>query len=499
MKQLKLESSPASQEKKAVRQIGQMTRRASLLACFFLLLWYIASSFYFEEEVLLPNDINNAPKEEDTDSLLPIPLSPPPTGNEIDALEELNIKFCGQPTCKILFAYFLAEQETRANLHFRSFSQLADALNRTMILTNVGKSRINSCGSQSFDTYYNTDALQKEFPNVKFKSLKDFRSWLQERDQIRKMINREEEIIPPLSVLHSDIFRDKIVHPETFRDKESEKLAYKSFNPSIREIERIVRKGCLHQFEPSLNLTNPENSHVKYTLLSMSTPASSREVSNFIVDKFTTGNEDIILAKGYVISSLFPKVMPVLPYADHLINEAEKIKNTLSSSYIGIHWRLEQARPRLLPECVDGLIKTIDKIMKEHGIKNIYLATDYPLTSTRSQSSTFRQLTHYHHEAIRKLNDTYKINTWVSLGGLDQMRKDEKYQSEFTGAGMSGILDKLVCIKSTYFISGPKGCSRFSSSFTKIIASSRSDIIKREDDHGLLNVMDRWRDRKSVV
>jgi len=54
MKNLNLESSP---EKMAVRQIGQMTRKATFLACFFLLLWYIASFFYYEEEILLPNVI----------------------------------------------------------------------------------------------------------------------------------------------------------------------------------------------------------------------------------------------------------------------------------------------------------------------------------------------------------------------------------------------------------------------------------------------------------
>src|SRR5204862_7777178 len=99
-------------------------------------------------------------------------------------------------------------------------------------------------------------------------------------------------------------------------------------------------------------------------------------------------------------------------------------------------------------------------------------------------------INHYHHDAMRTLNETFKINTWVSLKSLEQLRKDEKYHIELAGAGIQGILDKLVCINSNYFISGPKGCSRVSSSFTKAIAKERRNRII---DHDLLNIIDRWK------
>ena len=69
-------------------------------------------------------------------------------------------------------------------------------------------------------------------------------------------------------------------------------------------------------------------------------------------------------------------------------------------------------------------------------------------------------------------------------------KRYEAWSSEFTGAGIQGILDKLVCINSNYFISGPEGCSRVRSTFTKAIAKERRDRII---DHDLLNIIDRWK------
>src|SRR4051794_12561945 len=51
---------------------------------------------------------------------------------------KINQKYCeSNKECKFLFAYHVPEQETSANFHFYSFIQLAELLNRTIILVNV--------------------------------------------------------------------------------------------------------------------------------------------------------------------------------------------------------------------------------------------------------------------------------------------------------------------------------------------------------------------------
>ncbi|GBC05612.1 hypothetical protein RclHR1_06310008 [Rhizophagus clarus] len=453
---------------------SQIMKNSFSLLCFSFLLWLISYSFYYKHELLSDQNEVSLTEIYHT-STYKSTLSNTSSITSLNSLEELNKKFCGKPTCKFLFAYLLGEQETKANTHFRSFSQLAEKLNRIMILTNVGSSRIGTCNKFPFDFYYDTNLLQKEFPNVIFKSENDFIFWLKERDQIKMTLNNNvnKNIISPLSILHTSI--------------QSHKEDTYYYNAETN----FDKNKCISKFEPLMNLEDPNNSRVSYTKMFVKTTDLIRRRAKFskLLTKVFTIDEEILLVNGRVAYPLFPEITPVIPYNDYILNEAQRLKDKLSSSYIGIHWRLESSIPELLPECVQGLIKTLNKVMKEEGIENIYLATDYPLSS-RSQSSTFKNLSHYHHDAIKTLNETFKINTWVSLGGLEQLKENNQYDKELNGPGIQGILDKLVCINSNYFISGPKGCSRVSS-FTKAIANERRDRIKN-NDHSLLNTINRW-------
>ncbi|CAJ0631804.1 15604_t:CDS:2 [Entrophospora sp. SA101] len=180
-----------------------------------------------------------------------------------------------------------------------------------------------------------------------------------------------------------------------------------------------------------------------------------------------------------------------IPYAEHIINEASKIANRLESSYIAIHWRMEGALQENLPNCARKLVKKIQGIRKNTGIKNVYLATDVPITcekngslsinfqsvDNKAQSSTFHNITFYHIKALEILSSAIDIKTWKSLNAFDYLKyigKEKKNKrnplvKELNGPGVQGILDKLVCINSNYFLSGPEGCCRVRSSYTKQI------------------------------
>ncbi|RIB25748.1 Glycosyltransferase Family 5 protein [Gigaspora rosea] len=87
---------------------------------------------------------------------------------------EVNKKYCKkEKDCRVLFMYYHSGQELKANIHLKTFFHIAGILNRTigMVLTNVGRSRIESCNQFPFEFYYNLNALRKLLPNINFISV----------------------------------------------------------------------------------------------------------------------------------------------------------------------------------------------------------------------------------------------------------------------------------------------------------------------------------------
>ncbi|CAJ0904053.1 8307_t:CDS:2, partial [Entrophospora sp. SA101] len=286
-------------------------------------------------------------------------------------------------------------QETKANSHIRSFIQLAESLDRILVISNVGSSRFAASLPLSPTFYYDFNLLKKMFPNAKFVPQEEYKSWIKKQPNYKKIT-----------------------------------------------AEHIL----LTEERPQQQ--NKQNKHYESTY-------------------------------------------EPIPYAEHIINEASKIANRLESSYIAIHWRMEGALQENLPNCARKLVKKIQGIRKNTGIKNVYLATDVPITcekngslsinfqsvDNKAQSSTFHNITFYHIKALEILSSAIDIKTWKSLNAFDYLKyigKEKKNKrnplvKELNGPGVQGILDKLVCINSNYFLSGPEGCCRVRSSYTKQI------------------------------
>jgi len=183
------------------------------------------------------------------------------------------------------------------------------------------------------------------------------------------------------------------------------------------------------------------------------------------------------LTAHFVFHPLFPNVTPPMPYAKYFFHEAEKISRKLQP-YIAVHWRMERASLKKLDECSEKLVEKINEIKLKHGIENVYLATDYPISGgEKTQSSTFHLLTDYHHDAMKYLNSSVNLNHWATMNVLGDLRQDQAFESEFIGAGMSGIVDKLICINSNYFLATPVGCGRERSTFTTMITDERQSIM----------------------
>ncbi|CAB4388984.1 unnamed protein product [Rhizophagus irregularis] len=125
-------------------------------------------------------------------------------------------------------------------------------------------------------------------------------------------------------------------------------------------------------------------------------------------------------------------------------------------------------------------ILMIDNLMKLLNVKEEVLLIRHLLPvplfhqkevdrlSFNKYSSTFHIITNYHHDAIKLLNGTFNLNTWVSMKTLNYLFNEfPDYENEIIeelqGSGIQGIFDKLILTNSNYFISGPEGCAHVKS------------------------------------
>ncbi|KAF0520792.1 proteophosphoglycan 5 [Gigaspora margarita] len=154
----------------------------------------------------------------------------------------------------------------------------------------------------------------------------------------------------------------------------------------------------------------------------------------------------------------------------------------------------DQGQVDLMPRCSENLVAYLKNLSLKTGITNIYLATDYPLVKHKAQSHTFDNIGIKHHTAMKILNSSFIVNTWVSTRMLNYLHsypvKRDLLQEELGGSGIQGIFDKLVLTNADYFIAGPKKCCRFKSTYTYTIMEAREELSK--NNVTIKNIIDRW-------
>ncbi|CAG8852458.1 44699_t:CDS:1, partial [Gigaspora margarita] len=359
-------------------------------------------------------------------------------------------------------------QETQSNRHFISYIQIAELLGRTMVLTNVGQSSISWLKDFPFDFYYDVDELSKKFPKVKFISQDKFQKWAEER------YNKPD-------IIHAYLENSRFNPNYTVQDN----------TPYFDKLLRIYR---VDKFDLKLN-----NSAI-FKRINIGTVANDSkigqkndELKKFLAVELESNAEVMLITHDIIRGSMFERLSP-MPYARHITKAASKLAEKLKP-YIAIHWRMERGQVNLMPQCAKGLVTYLKNISLKTGIKNIYLATDYPLIKgNKAQSRSFHRISKKHHKAMKILKSSFKVNTWVSTHALDYLQLypmgGEQIQVELSGGGIQGIFDKLMLINSDYFVAGPEECCRYKSTYTYNIMETRQELF---ENNGIIkNIMDRW-------
>ncbi|RIB06369.1 hypothetical protein C2G38_2277779 [Gigaspora rosea] len=367
-----------------------------------------------------------------------------------------------------MFTYHVVEQETQSNRHFISYIQIAELLGRTMVLTNVGESGVSWNKDFPFDFYYDVDELSKKFPKVKFISQHKFQKWAEER------YNKPD-------VIHAYLENSRFNPNYTVHD-------------NTPYFDKLLREYKIDKFDLKLNNSAIfKRIHIGLAANDSRIGQKNDELKKFLATELESNAEVMLITHDVIRGPMFERLSPI-PYAHHITKAASKLAEKLKP-YIAIHWRMERGQVNLMPQCAKGLVTYLKNISLKTGITNIYLATDYPLIrGNKAQSRTFHRIGKKHRTAMKILNSSFNVNTWVSTRALDYLRfypiGSKKLKKELNGGGIQGIFDKLILINADYFIAGPEECCRFNSTYTYNIMETRQELF---ESNGIIkNIIDRW-------
>lgn len=374
---------------------------------------------------------------------------------------------------------------------------MANKLNRTLVLTNVGTSRIDSCNKFPFEFYYNIDYVREKFPNLSLISQDNFQFWTNER--IEK---------PNFHYLHLSSLSSSSSSSSTSSTSSSSKSS--NDVPIIEDMNhqniQLVNDGedinCLENFEMNYNNFNPYQKILFRSDLLLKS-SYRKNISKFLISNLNNSDAEILLIKNEINEEIFPSHINTTtttttlsnPYSDRINHETWKI-NVALEPFVAIYWSMIDINDsKILSNCAKKLINTL-KVLKENiNYNNIYLATDYPVSldsSSSYYSSSHRQTRHYR-RTIHLLNTTMSINTWHSLNAFDKIIRRKENLEEFRGKGITNILDKLVCASSDYFITAPSECTlKSSNNFIKDIINVREKLYYDYDNQKIQNIISKW-------
>lgn len=371
--------------------------------------------------------------------------------------------FCETSKCKFLFPYKISEQESKAQKHMIQYAQMAQKLDRILILPNVGKSTIGSCLNYPFNYYYSIESLQRNFPNLKLMTQKQFYKWIKSHKNNKP------------SYQHITIQENR----------------NRGFHDFIKDqsINIKTKKGLCFD-EMNFN-NNDDNYNLTIGGRYWKNNQSLKDLSNFIINNLKLfDNIEILLIEQKFIYPLFPNHIPPLEYSPHIINKANKISQHIKP-YIAVQWRMELGNSLNMPKCAEKLISRLEDLKNVYNTKNIYFATDYPLKHSLRQSFSFHNIQQeYHGKAIDILRDNVNFFSWLNFTPTDQFGNKMNVK-EFAFSGIPGILDKIVCTRAKLFLIAPPECRKKTSSYTSMINSERFKLMKANVE-GIENISLEW-------
>ncbi|CAG8612002.1 5748_t:CDS:2 [Paraglomus brasilianum] len=231
-----------------------------------------------------------------------------------DVEEQININYCGSPTCRFLFPVFVEEQESRTQQHIKRLLLMAQKTNRVLVLPNVEDARLGACKSFSFDFYYSMDETEN-FPDTTVITQSQFLLWNQDMREVNAKI-------PTAKV---------VLVNSCYKIKE-EKMVSKRLN-----LETYKDHNCMQPFD-YLDYQD-ENENIKaLNILTRKTSKDRVAIARFVIDGLQSVQSDVLL-----MHYSFPRL--------NIPQVVEQAENAAPSRSYMARWQMEPAKAGNLVDC----------------------------------------------------------------------------------------------------------------------------------------------------
>lgn len=431
----------------------------------------------------------------------------------------VDSQFCtGQSQCRLLLPLWIGEQESRGRLHLTQILHLAAALNRTVVLPNVGKSRIGTCGKWGFEAYYDVGSVARQLAQIsggtgQVMFMDNFRTWVSMRPErpVGQLVFLDER-----RASYNEHAQATLAIAEDGFDLYVDNGPLDNGDPRLKNsfcLKKKLRRLHLDSRRPlSVHANISDSTAVSTTGNTLSAYFRRQDVFQLAVN----GQPPQDLGDIQKVSqppptvSVDPEVLvihwdlrrtpfftsasvPGLDYSQKLWDLADLL-TTPSQPYLAVHWRMETVQPDLLPDCAEALVDTLSSLLADptlaKGIKTVWLATDMPVSLSSEEalrvhvppqrSNTFKAITSEHTSAMNIVKAAFDVGgvlqDWQITSLAEQMQRVRTELAEegrdfsladedeagliWEDSGIWGILDKIAAMQSTLFVSGARGCGR---------------------------------------
>ncbi|GAA6034083.1 hypothetical protein JCM8097_000684 [Rhodosporidiobolus ruineniae] len=412
---------------------------------------------------------------------------------------------------KFIMVGWMGEQETKAQSHLYQLGLLAVALNRTLVLPGVKRSRFGSCYQNPFSLYYAADTFSSF--GIPYITSDEFWSWTERQ--------RSPPTAQVLTLVRGDpVPVEHITMPPERMCLGQRPLDFSQHQPTAHFIPTSDWKSDAARArfgEEVINgLLDPAASSTETVDGEETSSPSSRAPAVLVAHV----NLRYPFLTPSLISRLSPYTFPTpspysyFPYSPHWTTLGHAITAHLSP-FVGVHWRTETLEVDRLAPCGAALVSKLADVRAQHPeVKTLYLATDYPIEvlrdgggraekATAHSGTMTKTLTPGHHAAMKDFLDALEGEggAGLRLTSFLEEQKAVEWPTELAEAmkavkggiedldgAIVGIVDKIVLQSAELFYAGlpvpsAQGCAKLSQ-FTTQVISGRRDALRLADDRG---------------